>query len=357
MDKFLNYDGLLYFWQQIKALLAGKVDKETGKGLSTNDYTTAEKNKLGGIEAGANKTVITDNLTSTSTTSALSAAQGKLLNEKINQISGDLGELGYGDMMKATYDGDNDGVVDDAAKLGGQSPEYYAKATDIPTKTSQLTNDSNFLTAHQDISSKLDTTGNASNVTVTFTSASSRTNVATGEKLSVLLGKIAKYFADLKAVAFSGSYNDLSNKPTIPTVTNDLTNTLKANYDAAYTHSQTAHAPSDAQPNIIESVKVNGSALSISGKSVNVVVPTTVASLSDAGNYALKSDITNVYKYKGSVATTGDLPSSGNTTGDVYNVEERGVNYAWNGTDWDALGELFEITAISNSEIDTILAS
>lgn len=34
--------------------LAGKVDKVTGKGLSTEDYTTTEKNKLAGIEAGAN---------------------------------------------------------------------------------------------------------------------------------------------------------------------------------------------------------------------------------------------------------------------------------------------------------------
>ena len=34
--------------------LDGKVDKEPGKGLSTEDYTTIEKNKLAGIEAGAN---------------------------------------------------------------------------------------------------------------------------------------------------------------------------------------------------------------------------------------------------------------------------------------------------------------
>lgn len=38
----------------MNALLADKVDKETGKGLSTNDYTTTEKEKLAGIEAGAN---------------------------------------------------------------------------------------------------------------------------------------------------------------------------------------------------------------------------------------------------------------------------------------------------------------
>ena len=46
--------------------LAGKVDKETGKGLSTNDYTTTEKNKLAGIEAQANKTVVDDALSASS---------------------------------------------------------------------------------------------------------------------------------------------------------------------------------------------------------------------------------------------------------------------------------------------------
>lgn len=45
---------------------------------------------------------------------------------------------------------------------------------------------------------------------------------------------------------------DLTNyalKEDIPTVTNDLTNELKANYDAAYTHSQSTHAPTNAQAN------------------------------------------------------------------------------------------------------------
>lgn len=37
--------------------LSGKMDKVAGKGLSTNDYTTAEKNKLAGIAEGANKYV------------------------------------------------------------------------------------------------------------------------------------------------------------------------------------------------------------------------------------------------------------------------------------------------------------
>lgn len=45
--------------EQITALLSGKVDKVAGKGLSTNDYTTTEKNKLAGIAAGAQVNSVT----------------------------------------------------------------------------------------------------------------------------------------------------------------------------------------------------------------------------------------------------------------------------------------------------------
>lgn len=54
---WLDYDGLLYFWQKIKAKLADKVDKVDGKGLSSNDFTSAEKKKLAGIAEGATKYV------------------------------------------------------------------------------------------------------------------------------------------------------------------------------------------------------------------------------------------------------------------------------------------------------------
>ncbi len=57
--------------------------------------------------------------------------------------------------------------------------------------------------------------GDAKDTTVTFTQATARTNVASGDKMSILFGKIAKWFTDLKAVAFTGSYNDLNNKPVI----------------------------------------------------------------------------------------------------------------------------------------------
>lgn len=41
--KYTDDNGLLYLIQKIKTLLGTKVDKETGKGLSTNDYTNADK--------------------------------------------------------------------------------------------------------------------------------------------------------------------------------------------------------------------------------------------------------------------------------------------------------------------------
>lgn len=193
-EKALGQNGLLYFWQQLKVMLAGKVDKVEGKGLSTNDFTAAEKAKLAGIAEGATKS------------------------------------------------------------------------------------------------------------------------------------------------------------------TNDLTNELKTNYDAAYTHSQVAHAPSDAQANVIEEISVNGTKQTVSGKAVNIAVPTTVAALSDAADYAKKSELTNVYKYQGSVATFDKLPAT-STAGYIYNVEEDGMNYAWNGSGWDSLGASFSVSYITNAEIDAILAS
>ena len=76
--------------------------------------------------------------------------------------------------------------------------------------------------------------------------------------------------------------------------------------------------------------------------------------------YAKKSDISGVYKYKGSVASESELPTTNRTAGDVYNIESAssygaaGANVAWDGTKWDSLGEIFTIEAIGNTEIDNI---
>ena len=50
---FLDENGVSRLWTRVLSKLGSKVDKVDGKGLSTNDYTTEEKNKLSGIENGA----------------------------------------------------------------------------------------------------------------------------------------------------------------------------------------------------------------------------------------------------------------------------------------------------------------
>lgn len=116
------------------------------------------------------------------------------------------------------------------------------------------------------------------------------------------------------------------------------------------------------EPNKIDVIKVNGTQQEIepSDKSVDISVPTKVSQLqNDSGyqtsanvesilsskNYATKADISSVYKANGSVETYAELPSSGQTVGDVYNVEnadsahgvKAGDNVVWTGEEWDVL--------------------
>lgn len=76
--------------------------------------------------------------------------------------------------------------------------------------------------------------GNVPNVptneqTPTFTQSSSRENINSGEKLSSILGKVKKWFADLKMVAFTGNYNDLINRPSVPVAVR-----VKGNAEGSY---------------------------------------------------------------------------------------------------------------------------
>lgn len=72
---WLDKAGTTYLVGKIKTLLSGKVNVVAGKGLSTNDYTTSEKDKLAGIAAGATVNIIDDALSGTST----NAVQNKIV--------------------------------------------------------------------------------------------------------------------------------------------------------------------------------------------------------------------------------------------------------------------------------------
>lgn len=144
---------------------------------------------------------------------------------------------------------------------------------------------------------------------------------------------------------------------------------------------------SGAQVNVIEIVKVNGTALSATSKAVNVTVPTKTSQLtndnsyvtssslsSTLSGYAMKSDISSMYKYKGSVDSYANLPTSGQTVGDSYNVKsadsshgiKKNDNVVWTGTEWDVLSGTVDLsgymdktsyTIATSTDIDAIFSS
>lgn len=46
-----------WIWPKVKSALSGKVDKEKGKGLSTNDYTTIDKAKVDNLTTISNEQI------------------------------------------------------------------------------------------------------------------------------------------------------------------------------------------------------------------------------------------------------------------------------------------------------------
>ena len=97
---------------------------------------------------------------------------------------------------------------------------------------------------------------------------------------------------------------------------------------------------SGAEVNLIDIVKVNNAALPISEKAVNI----------DLTPYALKTDITSVFKFKGTKATQGELPPSDNAVGDVWYVTENDTEYVWTGTEWEEFGPAIDLSDYATTE-------
>lgn len=109
---------------------------------------------------------------------------------------------GTGDMLASVYDPQNKhqdifSYIDNAIK--------DVKVTTDATPTQGSANPVQSGGVYSALVNKLDKTGDGSNVTAAFTAARTRANIATGEKLSVLFGKIAKWFADLGTLAFKST--------------------------------------------------------------------------------------------------------------------------------------------------------
>lgn len=77
----------------------------------------------------------------------------------------------------------------------------------------------------------------------------------------------------------------------------------------------------------------------------------------DKATFALKADISTVYKYKGTVADINALPAK-KQVGDVYNLEDTGDNVAWDGNSWAYLGGTANLSEYAKtSEVDNSIAS
>lgn len=72
-----------------------------------------------------------------------------------------------------------------------------------------------------------------------------------------------------------------------------------------------------------------------------------------------------VYKFKGSVENLAALPTENNTLGDVYNLQDTGMNVAWDGSNWDYLGidvdlsgyvQASDLVEATNEQIDALFA-
>ena len=89
---FLDETGATIFADEVKTYVSNTaVAKETSKGLSTNDYTTTEKNKFAGIATGANKTIVDSTLNASSE----NPVQNKVVKGAVDEIKQDLGNLRF----------------------------------------------------------------------------------------------------------------------------------------------------------------------------------------------------------------------------------------------------------------------
>lgn len=243
----------------------------------------------------------------------------------------------------------------------------------IPTKVSAFENDSKYITIDQvpegaaasttvpkvdegsgDVGSETafargdhvhptDTTrlavngGNASKVIVNFTLPNQRQPIVTGEAFGTIAGKILKYMNDFGTCAFKSMI-----------LKDDLAPSVKTSLEKADSALQSYNETDPTVPDWAKSpTKPTYTASEIGAVSLDYVNE----------NFAKKSDVTSIYRPKGSKPTYDDLPATGNEVGDVWNVESDDMNYAWtvDGT-WDPLGSKIEVSSISNDTIDQIVA-
>lgn len=159
MANYLDKNGLLYLWGKIKAAF---VAKEAGKGLSTNDFTTEAKSKLDGIEAGAQVNVKPD-------WSAGSGTPSEILNKptipsKTSDLENDSGYITADDVPEGAAASSTTPKMDGEANVGIETtfargdhvhPSDTSKANAADVYTKSEIDEKGFLTS-SDIQNKAD---------------------------------------------------------------------------------------------------------------------------------------------------------------------------------------------------------
>ena len=238
---FVETDGTMSLngYDNIINSLGNKVDKVTGKDLSTNDYTNADKTKVGILTStGTGNMYLADDGTYKTITIPDSGVQ----DVKVNGTS----------------------IVDSTGSADLHTIALSGSYNDLTNKPQNLVQDANYVHTDNNFTDDL------------FARVSVIDRTGLGNKA---LMDDANYRA-LADVAFSGSYNDLTNLPTnlvqdasYVHTDNNFTTTLKTKLE---------NIDPTGEENIIESISLNGSTLTVdSNKNVDI----------DISNYALEADI------------------------------------------------------------------
>ena len=187
--------------------LSGKVDAVSGKGLSSNDYTTTEKEKLAGIEEGAQKNVQSD----WNATSGDALIKNKPTIPTVpTTVSSFTNDAGY-----LTSYTETDPTVPAWAKAESK-PTYTA--TEVGAEASGAVSTHNTSSSAQSTlfsgkQNKITATGLLKGTSSGVVAATAGTDYAAASHTHV-----AANVTGLATVATSGKYSDLTEKPTIPTI-------------------------------------------------------------------------------------------------------------------------------------------
>lgn len=167
-----------------------------------------------------------------------------------------------------------------------------------------------------------------------------------------------------------------------------VTDTEKTNYEAAYTHSTSAHASSDAEKNVIVKIQKNGEDVTVDGsRNVNIIVPTKTSDLTNDSNYQTQSDVQSAINsaigeaigLEFDILTTGEYdeetgkPTVAGAANKIYLVPKTSTEQANIYTEWIFVNNDFEeigstavdlsnyvknsdLVPLTNEQIDTIMS-